>query len=267
MRTLDPLALDGKVLPFRRPSAAVRVRRRSPWRRLAGPAAKALVLLGGPLAAGLWLLTSPTFALSRIELEGGQHVDGAWVERALAPLVGENLLRLSLPAVETVVRTNPWIAAVRLEKRLPDRLRVTVVERRPAALLRRGEGLAVIDDAGRVIAPWEPGVAAPDLLLVSVGTAGELELAGALEIADELSRAAPGWAATLSEVEVLSGQDYRLYLGAVPFPLLVRAGTLGERLPTLAALLPELERRYPALAAVDLRFRRRIVFQPIVERS
>jgi len=42
---------------------------------------------------------------------------------------------------------------------------------------------------------------------------------------------------------------------------------LAERLPALRALLPELERRYPGIDFVDLRFERRIVFQPMVERS
>ena len=74
--------------------------------------------------------------------------------------------------------------------------------------------------------------------------------------------AAPDWAATLSEVEVLGEGDYRLHLGALEFPLLVRAGTLASRLATLRPMLPELERRYGRLAFVDLRFESRILLQP-----
>src|SRR6185503_14041234 len=106
-----------------------------------------------------------------------------------------------------------------------------------------------------------------DLLLVSLGGASDVELGGALAIAAELERAAPDWAATLSEVQLLSEDDFRLFLGALPFPLAVRLGTLSERLPTLRALLPELEERYPGIDFVDLRFERRIVFQPLPQRS
>lgn len=267
MRALDPIGLDGKVLPFRRPAAAVRVRRRNRWLVLLAPLGRAAALVGAPAALAFFLFGSPTFAFARVEVVGERRVESQWVEAALAPLKGENLLRLSLPAVEKLVRANPWVAEVRLEKRLPDRLRVAVRERHPAALLRTAEGLTVLDDAGRPIAPWQPGWGIGDLLLVSLGTASEVDLGGALAIAGELARAAPSWAATLSEVEVLADDEFRLDLGALPFPLLVRAGTLGERLPTLAALLPELDRRYPAIGAVDLRFERRIVFQPILERS
>ncbi|MCM2270653.1 MAG: FtsQ-type POTRA domain-containing protein [Thermoanaerobaculia bacterium] len=267
MRALDPLGLEAKVLPFRRPAAAVRVRRRNRWLPLVALFGKAATLVGVPLALALWLFTSPTFALARVEVEGERVVEPAWIEATLAPLVGENLLRLSLPAVERLVRASPWVAEVRLEKRLPDGLLVELRERRPGALLRTAEGLVVLDEHGAPIAPWQPGTGGGELLLVSVGGAFSVDLGGALAIAEELGRVAPAWARTLSEVEVLADDEFRLDLGALPFPLLVRAGTLAERVPTLAALLPELERRYPAVAAVDLRFERRIVFQPILERS
>ncbi|HLF55962.1 MAG TPA: FtsQ-type POTRA domain-containing protein [Thermoanaerobaculia bacterium] len=267
MTLRDPLAADGKVLPFRRRSSAVRVRRRNPWLALAAPLAKTAFAIGAPVALGLWLFTSPTFALGRVEVEGNRYVAAAEIERALDPFHGDNLLRLSLPAVERVLAKHPWIATVGVEKQLPDRLRVAIVERRPAALLRTAGGFVVLDPEGRRISPWRPGLGGGDLLLVSIGSAAEVDLRGALAVADELGRAAPEWALTLSEVEALSEEDFRLYLGALPFPLLVRGGTLGARLPALRALLPELERRYAGLYAVDLRFERRIVFQPIVERS
>jgi cell division septal protein FtsQ len=267
VRALDPIGLDAKVLPFRRPAAAVRVRRRSRWLVLLGPLGRAVALVGVPMALALWLFGSPTFAFARVEVEGERHLETRWVEAALAPLVGENLLRLSLPAVEQLVRANPWVAEVRLEKRLPDRLYIEVRERQPAALLRTAEGLTVLDERGLPIAPWQPGWGGGDMLLVSVGAATAVDLGGALAVAAELARVAPAWARTLSEVEVLAEDEFRLDLGALPFPLLVRAGTLAERLPVLGTLLPELASRYPAIGAVDLRFERRIVFQPILERS
>lgn len=267
MRALDPIGLEGKVLPFRRPSAAVRVRRRNRWLVLLGPLGRAIVLVGAPVGLVTWLFASPTFAFARVEVTGERHLEARWIESTLAPLKGENLLRLSLPAVEELVRRNPWVAEVRLEKRLPDALHIEVSERRPAALLRSADGLVVLDTVGRPIAPWQPGWESENLLLVSLGTASAVDLGGALAVARELERAAPAWAPTLSEVEVLADDEFRLDLGALPFPLLVRAGSLAERLPTLAALLPELQRRYPAIGSVDLRFERRIVFQPILERS
>jgi len=260
VRELPPI--EAKVLPFRRPSAAVKVRRRSVWAALGRPFLHAALLVGLPLATGLWLMTSPTFALDALEISGANRVEPAWVESALAPLKGENLIRLPLDAVEAAVVGNPWIERVTVDKKLPDRLHIGLVERQPAALLRETARLSYLDRSGRRIAPFDPERGAGDLLLVSVaGPPGE-PLSGAFEIERELAAAAPDWAPTLSEVEVLGEGDYRLHLGALEFPLLVRAGTLAPRLATLRPMLPELERRYGRLAFVDLRFESRILLQP-----
>ena len=272
-RDLTPAA-EARVLPFRRPSSAVRVRRRSPWLVLGRHFAQALLLVGGPLALGLWLFSSPTFALARVGVDGNHFVERAWVDRALAPLLGENLLSLPLPLVEEMLSSNPWVEGVTVEKRLPNELRVSLVERRPAALLREGLTLVYLDGNGRRIAAFDPlrdparepasdPLRRPnDLLLISVSPATGAAPAGAFDVARELSTIAPDWAATLSEVEVLGEGDFRLYLGALSFPLLVRAGTLRERVKELERLLPRLNQRYSKLSFIDLRFDRRIIFQP-----
>lgn len=87
-------------------------------------------------------------------------------------------------------------------------------------------------------------------------------MAGALEVAAELGRVRPDWAGALTRIEVLGEEDFRLHTGALRFPLLVTRGQVGPKIRRLEELLPELERRYPSIAAVDLRFSRRIVVQP-----
>ncbi len=260
-RDLTPAA-EARVLPFRRPANAVRVRRRSLWLVFGRHFAQALVLVGGPLALGLWLFSSPTFALARLGVEGNHFVERAWVDRTLSPLLGENLLSLPLPLVEELLSANPWVEGVTVQKRLPNELRVALTERRPAALLRDGLKLVYLDEQGKPIATFDPMRGPRDLLLVSVSPATGAAPAGAFEVARELGAIAPEWAGSLSEIEVLGAGDFRLYLGALSFPLLVRAGTLKARLGELEKLLPKLNKRYPKLAFIDLRFDRRIIFQP-----
>jgi len=222
-------------------------------RRAGGPA-----LLGADLA-----LLRPGAGRVR----GNHQVTSAWVENALRPLRGENLLRLPLDEVARRVAAHPWLAAVTIEKRLPDRLRLVVDERRPAGLLRGAAGLVYLDRDGRPIAPLAGGAGPSDLLLVSLGTASEVDLAGAFRVARSSPPPSPPGRRRSPRSRCSATRDYRLFLGALPFPLLVRRGTLAQRLPALAALMPELARRYARLAFVDLRSERRIVFQPVVERS
>jgi cell division septal protein FtsQ len=271
---MPPLAPpeSARVLPFRRPSRAVRVRRRNPWLALARHFAQALLLVGAPAVTALWLLSSPTFALAAVELGEHRYVEQEWVERALAPLSGRNLLRLELADVRMLLSGHPWIERVTVEKRLPNRLRVDLVEKRPAALLRTSTSLIYLDAEGRRIAGYDPLRGPADLLLISeVAIAGGepeadvTELAGAFGVARELDAARPEWGASLSEIEVLGDGDYRLHVAALDYPLVVRTGTLAARFQDLVPLLPELERRYDQIAFIDLRFDRRIIFQPVPE--
>ena len=99
--------------------------------------------------------------------------------------------------------------------------------------------------------------------IASLTTApGDVPLALRLEA--ELAASEPEWAAGLTWVEALSDDDARLHSAALPFPLVVTAGRVEPPVRRLAELLPELRRRYPRLAAVDLRFSRRIVVQPAI---
>ena len=279
----------GRPLDFRRRGAPPRRRRRSPLLTLAKPLGIAALTVGLPLAVAAWLLTSRQFQLHGIDV-GREPAPGAaaarvpapWVRQALAPLLGRNLLRLPLAEVRQRLAANPWIATAEVAKELPDRLRVTVAERRPAVLLREG-ALLYADAAGRPIAavgsPAEEAAARRRGLLVvalprfapaaeappgsdAMPAAAATAVAGALRLAAQLRRLRPGWTAALSQIDVVDEDDYQLRVEGLPCPLLVRGSRLADNLVRFEQLLPELRRRYPALAAVDLRFSRRIVIQP-----
>ncbi len=265
----------GTVVPFRRRNAPPRRRRRSLWVRLLRPLATAAGLVVLPLAAAAWVGHSHRFALAEIAVVGAagandrqpERVSDAWIQSALQPLVGTNLIRLSLTEAGTRLSGHPWIETAELSKELPSRLRVRVVERRPKAFLRRGDQLYWADASGRAIAPLEPlrpGEKRPRLLIVRLVEPVPHGVERALAVKAELMSAAQAWAEGLVEIEVLGEEDFRLHTTALPFPVLVRSGDVVDKVRRLEELLPRLAERYDALAAVDLRFSERIVVQPTV---
>jgi cell division protein FtsQ len=269
-------ASGARVLDFRRRGVPPRRRRRHPLLLLLRPLAVAVLVVLLPAGLAAWVLTSRRFALSDVVVEGStQRVRPEWVRQALAPYRGKNLVRLPLSEAAEALQKNPWIQSVELQKELPGRLRVELTERRPVALLRsggaqedgdgRGDGeLVYADPDGRPIARVDsvPEAHKAGLLEVyfSRPVAGGIE--GALEVAGELGRVRPDWAAALTRIDVLGEEDFRLHTDALPFPLVVARGEVGPKARRLEELLPELERRYPVIESVDLRFSRRIVVQP-----
>jgi cell division protein FtsQ len=257
-----------RVLDFKRRSDPPRRKRRNPLLVLVRPLAAAMLLVALPGGLAAWVLTSPFFQLREVVVSGGsERVPADWVAGTLAPLEGQNLVRLPLADIAAQLRRNPWIDTVELRKELPGLLRVEVSERRPVAFLFSEGRLYYADTAGRPIVP----VGSPDearqagLLEVRFShpmSGGGGGMTGALEVAAELGRVRPDWAGALIRIEVLGEEDFRLHTAALRFPLLVTRGQVGPKIRRLEELLPELERRYPAIAAVDLRFSRRIVVQP-----
>jgi cell division septal protein FtsQ len=256
---------SGRVLDFRRRSAPPRRRRPNPFLVLLRPLAVALLLIALPGGLAAWVLTSPRFQLREVVVEGGtERVPADWVAGTLAPLEGKNLVRLPLDQIAARLRGNPWIGTVELRKELPGLLHVAVSERRPVAFLFSQGRLYYADTAGRPIVPVSSTDEARQAGLLEVRFSHPVAggVASALEVAAELGRVRPDWAAALTSIEVLGEEDFRLHTGALRFPLLVSRGQVGPKVRRLEELLPELERRYPAIAAVDLRFSRRIVVQP-----
>jgi cell division septal protein FtsQ len=239
--------------PHRRPSLLL---------RLAQQFIAAAAVVAVPVAAAAWVLTSPHFHLRTLEISGTDRVPRQWIGERVAPLRGRHLLRLSLAELESELADHPWIAGVAMRKRLPDTLAVRVVERRPAALLRRADGLYYIDAAGRLIDRYEPESGPADLLLVSIPPEGERWLAPALAAAAEFVRLEPEWGRELSEVELAGESDLRFYTAALPFALVLGIGGIEPGLRRLRRYLPEVRQRLLPAAAIDLRFSGRIVAVP-----
>jgi cell division septal protein FtsQ len=254
---------------FRRAGAPPRRKRRNPFLALLQPLAVSLGLVAVPAGLVTWVVTSPQFDLKDLSVEAATpRVPAAGLREILASFQGENLVLLPLGSVEAAIRRNPWVDSVKISKELPDRLRIEVTERRPVALLERGTGLVYADQEGKPIAPVGSELEAARKAKLVVVSFVHRELSAsegvgeALEVAGELGRVQPDWAAALSRIEVLGEQDFRLHTDALRFPLLVTRGQVGPKVEKLKELLPELDRRYAAIQAVDLRFSRRIVVQP-----
>jgi cell division protein FtsQ len=117
------------------------------WRSLL---AGALLLVG---AGGIYLAAreSPLFAVEKLEIRGASPRVAAEVRRALGPLEGTSLLKLSGADVERHLIGLPTVAAASYDRAFPHTLRIYVRAEQPLAVLRQGSAGWLVSASGRVM--------------------------------------------------------------------------------------------------------------------
>ncbi|HEX6311341.1 MAG TPA: FtsQ-type POTRA domain-containing protein [Acidimicrobiia bacterium] len=142
-----------------RRAAVMRAQGRRRLRLLVAATAAATIVAGG------WLLVnSAALDVDRIVVRGAADPVAAEVRAAAGVAGGDALLLLDAGDVERRIEAVPAVLDARVERDLPDALRITVVERTPAAWAARGDGsVAVLDRTGRVIAAATTPPALPEI--------------------------------------------------------------------------------------------------------
>jgi len=108
------------------------------------------------------------FAVREIDIEGLERLDASRVRMWLGMVEGSSIWHATPQVLEARLEAQAAIAGADVRRYLPDRLRVTIRERRPRAILRTGSGLFLIDQAG-VVLDSASGVAG-ELPIVSIET-------------------------------------------------------------------------------------------------
>jgi len=232
--------------------------------------AGAAIHLGTALVLGLvgvggvrHLLDSGALALETIEIEGADRAAPDELKRTLAPWIGANLLGLSLPELSRQLESHPWILQAELRRRLPGTLLVRIEERRPAGLALLGGLVRVVDDRGRVLGIFGPGLA-PDFPVLTGVTEGgsEAALARGIALFERLRSASPAFASRISELD-LSAPDRVAVRLVEPGPVLLLDPERIERNVELyLARGAEVARELGPLSRVDLRWSGRLVVVP-----
>lgn len=122
------------------------------------------------LASGLWfggpkaLRGLAFFKVARVEVRGLRNLRPEQLVRALPVPEGMSVFD-DLGPIERAADSFPGLRAVRVGRRLPGTLVVTVHEAEPVALVMRRGKLALVSGEGDVL-PFDPTVGAPDLPVI-----------------------------------------------------------------------------------------------------
>lgn len=234
-------------------------------RRLAGlvlpPLAVAALLAGTGLLTWRYGMQGDLLRIREIRFEG---LSRARPEELLgmSPVQrGDHLLLCDTDLVEAALRNHPWIASVKVRRRLPPALEIRVVERRAVALVELG-GLYLVDPSARVFKRATPGDGL-DLPVVTgisredwVERRGEAEplLEAALAL---LARWTERGLAPVSEIHVDAEYGTTLWVGEDGLEVRLGHGALPDKLSRLERVLAALEAEGERAEVLHLDNRRR----------
>jgi len=192
----------------RRPATAQRRRpsgRGGPSRRtvLRRRAVAVLVLVAvTAVVVAVWF--TPLLGVREVEVLGTADLTADQVRAAAAVEPGTPLVRLDVERVAERVRALPRVAAVGVERSLPGTVRLTVQERKPVAVVVRGDGAHLVDATGLdyAVLPQAPG-SLPELKAEPAGTPAAVAVVTGLP--EELRR-------EVLTVSATTGADVKLAL-------------------------------------------------------
>lgn len=117
-----------------------------------------LLLIGAFMTEAVYekLCRSSFFQVTDIKITGN-HIASREQITALSKVdIHSNLLAINLNQVKSLLESHPWIAGAKVVRDWPNRLLITVKEKKPVALLNRETGLFYLDSNGRTIAAASP---------------------------------------------------------------------------------------------------------------
>ena len=249
-----------------------------------------LVLSGAAIAGGVWvrnfLLHDPHFVVpgsESIQIAGSSHLTRAQLLSVFGEDVDRNVFNIPLTERRTELESLPWVAHATVMRLLPNRIRVSVVERTPVAFVRQGSSIALVDANGVLFdlpgpemegglmasAPSTPHYSFP--VLTGISGADPLSTRAARmriysNFMSALDAGGESISHQVSEVDVSNPEDVKAIIpdaGATGPDILIHFGEekFLERYHQYKEHLPEWRAQYPKLSSVDMRYERQVVLE------
>ena len=168
------------------------------------------------------------------------------------PTMTRGVLKADLEQIREELKRNPLMREVEVARLLPDRLRVSVIERQPVALARRNDSLIVcVDDDGVMFGEaknWRKGATPPPIKGLAEGGDDAKEINGRLittykKLMAELDRTEPKLSSQIDEIWFDKNADVRLVLTNKRGAVLVGADDFRTRLNVALDILAAISRK------------------------
>lgn len=102
-----------------------------------------------------FIIIDPYFQLDSASVRGCEKVTEGEILRIAGIVPSMNILTMNLNKIKRRIRSNPWVEDVFAGREFPNRLVVEIVERKPAAIIKRKGKLYLIDWHGEIFKGYQ----------------------------------------------------------------------------------------------------------------
>jgi cell division protein FtsQ len=208
---------------------------------------------------------------SSIELQGNTHVTRSQLMGVFGEDVERNIFSVDLAQRRAELERLPWVAHATVMRLLPNRMRVSIVERNPVAFVRQGSHIGLVDAQGVLLDmppgakvdanysfPVVSGIVASDPVSTRAARMKIFE-----RFTSDLDGSGEKISQELSEVDLSNPEDVKALIPDHTNDVLVHFGDTDflERYRKFEEHLPEWRTTYPRLSSVDMRYERQVVLE------
>jgi cell division protein FtsQ len=222
-----------------------------------------------------YLLHNERFTIASsaaIQILGNSHLSRAQLLSIFGEDVDRNILTVSLAQRRAELEQLPWVEHATVMRLLPDKLRVSIVERTPVAFVREGGRVGLVDTHGVLLDMNEPDgdkqehYSFPVITGLSANDAASTRLARMKlyqGFRADLDSAGTKISDQLSEVDLSNPEDVKALIPSGGTEILVHFGDerFLERYRKFEENLPKWKTEYPKLASADMRYDRQVVLE------
>jgi len=228
-----------------------------------------------------------------IQIDGNSRLTRAQLLSVFGEDVDRNIFNIPLTRRRAELESLPWVEHATVMRLLPNRVRVSIVERTPVAFVRQGSEIGLVDASGVLLNLPGPDLSGSDLdesstqqaqaahahdlasysfpVLTGISAADPLSTRAArmkiyLNFIATLDATGEKISRQLSEVDVTSPEDVKAIIpdaaaGGADVLVHFGDGRFMERYRLYEQHLAEWRAQYPKLASADMRYERQVVLE------